>query len=126
MKKTLLAVVLLMAAFAVSAQDRLYKNEFPIGDVTLLDGPFKHARDLNLDVLGYVDPGVTVNVIENGKLKEKKKIELPTELTGVIRCKNPRCITSSEPSLPHRFRLADPNGPVYRCVYCEARAKTDK
>ncbi len=84
------------------------------------------AIGVDVDVLGYVDPGVTVNVIENGQLKEKKKIELPKELTGVIRCRNPRCITSTEPSLPHRFRLTDPDGPVYRCVYCEARAKTDK
>ncbi|MBQ7475305.1 MAG: aspartate carbamoyltransferase regulatory subunit [Clostridia bacterium] len=79
--------------------------------------------DVDLDVLGYVDPGVTVNVIRNGALVEKKKIELPLILNGVIRCRNPRCITSTEPSIPQRFRLTDPNGPVYRCVWCEARAK---
>ena len=88
-------------------------------DIIKIDSDFS----VDVDVLGYVDPGVTVNVIKNGELVEKKKIELPKELNGVIKCKNPRCITSTEASLPQKFRLADPSGPVYRCVYCEARAK---
>ncbi|MBQ6262548.1 MAG: aspartate carbamoyltransferase regulatory subunit [Clostridia bacterium] len=90
-------------------------------DIIKIDADF----GVDTDVLGYVDPGVTVNVIKNGEIVEKKKIELPEILNGVIRCKNPRCITSTEHSLPQRFRLTDPSGPVYRCVWCEARAKTD-
>ncbi|MBQ1503297.1 MAG: aspartate carbamoyltransferase regulatory subunit [Clostridia bacterium] len=90
-------------------------------DIIKIDADF----GVDTDVLGYVDPGVTVNVIKNGEIVEKKKIELPEILNGVIKCKNPRCITSTEHSLPQRFRLTDPSGPVYRCVWCEARAKTD-
>ena len=90
-------------------------------DIIKIDADF----GVDTDVLGYVDPGVTVNVIKNGEIVEKKKIELPEILNGVIRCKNPRCITSTKHSLPQRFRLTDPSGPVYRCVWCEARAKTD-
>ncbi len=81
------------------------------------------AIDVSLDVLGYVDPGVTVNVIRNGKTVEKKQIGLPEKLVNVIYCKNPRCITSSEQELPHIFRLSDAGGHIYRCIYCETRAK---
>ena len=77
---------------------------------------------LNFDVLGYVDPGVTVNIIRSGKLVEKRRIEMPRLLTNVIRCKNPRCITSSERSIDQIFRLTDEKNEVYRCVYCEAKA----
>ena len=90
-------------------------------DIIKIDADF----GVDTDVLGFVDPGVTVNVIKNGQIVEKKKISLPEILNGVIKCKNPRCITSTEPSLPQRFRLTDPRGPVYRCVWCEARAKND-
>ena len=78
---------------------------------------------LNLDVLGYVDPGVTVNVIRDGVRVEKRTIAMPEELTNVIRCKNPRCITSCEQELPHVFRLTDRKNKVYRCLYCETRAE---
>ena len=77
----------------------------------------------NLDVIGYVDPEATVNVIRNGVLTEKKRIRQPEILNGVIRCKNPRCISSVEQELPQRFRLADAENGVYRCVYCDARAE---
>ena len=76
---------------------------------------------VNFDVIGYVDPGATVNVIRDGVLREKKTLELPETLTGVIRCRNPRCITSAERDLPDVFRLTDRKGQVYRCVYCEAK-----
>ena len=76
--------------------------------------------DIDLDVLGYIDPGITVNIIEDGHIVEKKKLQLPEKLTNVILCKNPRCITSVEPSLPQIFRLADPVRRVYRCYYCDA------
>lgn len=76
--------------------------------------------DIDLDVLGYIDPGITVNIIEDGQIVEKKKLELPRQLVNVITCKNPRCITSVESSLPQVFKLADPNRRVYRCMYCDA------
>ena len=79
-------------------------------------------RELNLDIIGYVDPGATVNVIRDGKLLEKKTLELPGELRDVIRCKNPRCITTVEQELSHVFRLTDKQNRVYRCMYCETKA----
>lgn len=78
--------------------------------------------DLNTDLLGYVDPGVTVNIIRDGKTTEKRKISLPERFEGVISCRNPRCITSTEQELPQVFRLADPENRVYRCIYCDSKA----
>ncbi len=75
--------------------------------------------DIDLDVLGYIDPGITVNIIENGEIVEKKKVALPGRLVNVISCKNPRCITTAEPSLPQVFRLCDEKRRVYRCLYCD-------
>ena len=80
------------------------------------------AIDLDLNVLGYVDPDVTVDVIRDGVLVEKKSIALPAELKNILFCKNPRCITSTEQELPHIFRLTDPEKRVYRCIYCETKA----
>ena len=77
---------------------------------------------VNLDVIGYVDPGVTVNIIRGGKLVEKKRIDMPETLTNVIFCKNPRCITSCEQELKHIFKLTDRKNKVYRCLYCETKA----
>ena len=79
--------------------------------------------ELDLDILGYVDPGVTVNVIRESKLVEKKSIELPEKLVNVVKCKNPRCITTTEQELDHVFKLTDRNKRVYRCIYCEVQAK---
>ena len=79
--------------------------------------------DLDLDVLGYVDSGITVNIIRDGKTMEKKSLELPERIKDVIKCKNPRCITSVEQELPHIFKLTDREKGVYRCIYCESRAK---
>ncbi|MCR5694490.1 MAG: aspartate carbamoyltransferase regulatory subunit [Clostridia bacterium] len=78
--------------------------------------------DIDLDVIGYVDPEATVNIIRDGKLAEKKSIEMPEYLTNVIKCKNPRCITSNEQELKHVFRLTDRENKVYRCIYCETKA----
>ena len=78
---------------------------------------------VSLDVLGYVDPGVTVNIIRDGVRVEKRTIAMPEELVNVIRCKNPRCITSCEQELPHIFRLTDRENKVYRCLYCETKAE---
>ena len=77
---------------------------------------------VNFDVLGFVDPGVTVNIIRNGELQEKRRIDMPEKLTNVIRCKNPRCITSTERAIDHVFKLTDRRNKVYRCVYCETKA----
>ena len=79
--------------------------------------------DLDFDVLGYIDPGITVNIIKDGALAKRKRLSLPRRITDVIRCKNPRCITSVEQELRHEFKLTDREKGVYRCVYCEAKAK---
>ena len=81
------------------------------------------AIDLNTDILGYIDPDITVNIIENGKNVEKKRIALPEKLTNVIKCKNPRCISGTEQELPHVFTLTDKEKRIYRCLYCESQAK---
>ena len=74
---------------------------------------------LNLDILGFIDHNITVNVIKDGEIVEKKALKLPESITNVIKCKNPRCITSIEQELPHIFVLTDPEKEVYRCKYCE-------
>ena len=76
--------------------------------------------DLNFDVLGYIDPGVTVNIIQDGKLVKRAHLSLPERVRDIIKCKNPRCITSTEQELQHEFRLVNPERRVYRCVYCDA------
>ena len=82
------------------------------------------AIDIDLDVIGYVDPSATVNIIRDCVLVEKKSIEMPEVLVDVIRCKNPRCITTTEQELRHVFRLTDRVNKVYRCAYCETKANT--
>ena len=79
--------------------------------------------DINLDVLGFIDSGITVNVIENGKLIEKRPLTLPEKIVGIIKCKNPRCITSCEQGIEHEFVLADKEKRIYRCAYCESAYK---
>jgi aspartate carbamoyltransferase regulatory subunit len=76
---------------------------------------------LDLDVLALLDQGITVNVIKNSVISEKKALELPKQIRGVIKCKNPRCITSIEQELPHIFNLTDADKKVYRCIYCEEK-----
>ena len=77
--------------------------------------------DLDLDVLGYLDPGITVNIVRDGHVAERRKLELPERVVGVIKCKNPRCITSVEREIVHEFKLTDREKKVYRCIYCEAK-----
>ena len=77
--------------------------------------------ELDTDALGYVDPGVTVSIISDGKTIEKKKLDLPLELEGVLHCKNPRCITSTEQELAPVFKLTDRTKREYRCIYCESK-----
>ena len=79
--------------------------------------------DLDMDILGFVSPSATVDIIRDGELIEKRKMSLPEKLTNVIFCKNPRCISSTEQELPHIFKLTDPNKREYRCIYCETRGK---
>jgi aspartate carbamoyltransferase regulatory subunit len=85
----------------------------------------KIASDMkiDLDVLGYMDPDITVNIIKDGSLAEKKHLELPKKITDVIKCKNPRCITTTEQGIHHIFELKDKEKRLYRCMYCEAKAK---
>ncbi len=78
---------------------------------------------VNLDVIGFVDPGATVNIIKNGVLVEKRSIDMPEKLTNVIKCKNPRCITSCEQELDQIFKLTDKATKTYRCIYCETKAQ---
>ena len=79
--------------------------------------------DIDLDILGYLDPGITVNIIHDGEVVERKKLALPERVVGVIKCKNPRCITSVEQEIVHEFKLTDRKKGVYRCIYCEQAAK---
>ena len=81
--------------------------------------------DIDLDVLGFIDPNITVNIIDGGRIIEKKHLQLPERIVNVAKCKNPRCITSVEQELDHVFVLTDPEKGVYRCMYCEAKAKKE-
>ena len=76
---------------------------------------------IDLDVIGFLNHKITVNIITNGKISEKKTLHLPKKLTNVIHCKNPRCITSIEQELPNVFLLTDPETATYRCKYCEEK-----
>ena len=78
--------------------------------------------DLDFDILGYIDPGITVNIVRDGKVDKRYHLRLPERITGVIKCKNPRCITSVEVNAVHEFRLADKEKKIYRCIYCEHQA----
>ena len=78
--------------------------------------------ELDWDVIGYVDPNITVNIIRDGERVEKRQLKLPETITNVLRCHNPRCITSVEQELPQVFKLTDRAARVYRCLYCETKA----
>ena len=77
---------------------------------------------VSFDVSGFVDPDVTVNLIRDGALVEKRSIDIPETLVNVIKCRNPRCITSVEQELDNVFRLTDKENKIYRCIYCETKA----
>ena len=76
---------------------------------------------IDLDILGFIDHNITINIIKDQKIEDKKALKLPKEITNVIRCKNPRCITSIEQELDHIFVLTDPEKEIYRCKYCEEK-----
>lgn len=78
--------------------------------------------EIDFDVIGYVDPGITINIIRNCERVQKLSVELPEKLTNVIKCKNPRCITTTEQEINHVFKLTDRENGVYRCMYCETKA----
>jgi len=88
-------------------------------DIIKVDGQV----DIDIDAIGYVDPKATVNIIRDEKLVEKRDIVLPEKLVNIIRCKNPRCISSTEQELPQVFLLKDREKGIYRCRYCEAKAE---
>lgn len=88
-------------------------------DIIKIDADIK----INLDVIGYVDPSATVNIIKDGILIEKLSIDMPETLVNVIKCKNPRCITSCEQELDQIFKLSDRANKEYRCIYCETKAQ---
>ena len=88
-------------------------------DIIKIEGPL----DIDLNVLGVLDPNLTINIIKDNNIVAKHKLELPETVTGIIRCKNPRCITSIEQELPHSFKLTDRNRRIYRCIYCESKFK---
>ena len=105
--------------------------DVPVAIITNAQSGKKGKKDIikidadipvDLDVIGYVDPDATVNIIKDGVVAEKKKMTLPETLKNVIKCKNPRCITTTEQELPHIFRLTDADKRVYRCIYCETKA----
>lgn len=88
-------------------------------DIIKIDGPLT----IDLDMLGVLDPNITINIIENGEIIEKRNLTLPETVTNIIKCKNPRCITSVEQELPHKFKLTNREKGIYRCVYCEQKFK---
>ena len=79
--------------------------------------------NMDLGVLGYMDPDMTISIIQDGKQVKKFHPELPEQITNVIFCKNPRCITTVEQEIDHIFKLTDREKGVYRCLYCESEAK---
>lgn len=93
-------------------------RKFGCKDIIKID----REMDLDWDLIGYVDPSITVNIIRDGKLVEKRTLKLPERIRGVLKCKNPRCITSVEQELPQEFVLTDREKRVYRCRYCETQA----
>ena len=78
---------------------------------------------LDLDVLGFIDHNITVNVIKDEQIIEKRALKLPNQVVDIIKCRNPRCITSIEQGLHHIFVLSDEKTETYRCKYCEEAAR---
>ncbi len=103
---------------SVAIIKNVHSNKMGKKDIIKIDSDIP----LNMDVLGYVDPGVTVDIIKDENLVDKKSLSLPKEIKNVIFCKNPRCITSTEQELPHVFKLTDKENRIYRCIYCETKA----
>ncbi len=79
--------------------------------------------DINMDILGYIDTNITVNIIKDGKIIKKAHMELPEKLVNIVKCENPRCITTEQQDVDQIFELKDRKNKIYRCKYCEAQAK---
>lgn len=92
-------------------------NKMGKKDIIKIEGPIT----INLDILGALDESITINIIRDNEIVEKRMLKLPELVTNVIKCKNPRCITSIEQELPHRFKLTDRKNRIYRCMYCEQK-----
>ena len=90
-------------------------------DIIKISGPI----DIDFRMVGLLDSNVTVNIISGGTVVKREKIELPEKITGVLKCKNPRCITTTEQELQHVFKLCDEDHKVYRCIYCETKAELE-
>ena len=81
-----------------------------------------HIIEINEDIVGYLSPGASISVVKNGKVAQKKRVSLPDTITDIVKCMNPRCITSCEQELKQIFKLANSKKRIYRCLYCETRA----
>lgn len=92
-------------------------NKMGKKDIIKIEGPLT----VNLDILGVLDENITINIIKDNQICEKRTLQLPEMVTNIIKCKNPRCITSIEQELPHRFKLTDKQNRIYRCLYCEQK-----
>ena len=104
---------------AVALLQNVVSSKFGRKDIIKIEG----VMEVDWDLVGYVDPNITVNIIRDGESVEKRQLKLPEIITDVIRCKNPRCITSVEQELQQVFKLTDREKRVYRCLYCETQAK---
>jgi len=94
-------------------------NKMGKKDIIKIEGPMT----IDIDLLGVLEPNITINVIENDKIVGKRHPNIPEKVKGVIKCKNPRCITSIEQELEHEFRLTNKSEGIYRCIYCEEAYK---
>ena len=103
---------------SVAILTNVYSEKLGRKDIIKIDEDI----ELNWDVIGYLAPACTVNIIREGQSVEKRRIKLATQLTNVIFCRNPRCITTIEQELPHVFKLVDEKKGLYRCIYCESKA----
>ena len=104
---------------SVAVLQNVQSKKYGIKDMIKID----EMIDINLDIIGYIDPNITINIVKENELVSKKHLSLPEKLDNVIFCKNPRCITSVEQEIVHSFRLADTEKRIYRCVYCDAEHK---
>ena len=94
-------------------------NKMGRKDIIKIEGPL----DVDINLLGAINHQLTINVIKDGVIVDKLRPKLPSMVTNIIKCKNPRCITSVEPNLVHTFKLTDKDNVIYRCVYCEQQFK---
>ena len=79
--------------------------------------------DIDTNIIGFIDPNITINIVEDGRIIKKYHVELPEKIVNIAKCKNPRCITSDEKQLDQVFILTDRKEKVYRCKYCEMSLK---